>query len=181
MQAAVHFLVGHSISSRWAEILVQGPVVIVVFIIAFSGTRRMMSWIFSGSLGAALGAAAAIWLCTFAIYATAEGCFTMDLSVNKELFAQTQNDVIQIDLALGGATSTVADADLNLCRADNSKVETLTLQDMGGGRYVTYLRSSTLSTGNYRVELKYPQTSLTSSFPFLHSTTEKSVGFLVIQ
>jgi hypothetical protein len=181
MQAAVHFLVGHSISSRWAEILVQGPVVVVVAVIAFYAWSRVTRWVLSGHVGAALGAGVAIWLSVFAIYATAEGCFTMNLNINKVFFVQAQNDIIQVDLALGGATSTVSDADLNLCRADNSKIESLALQALGGGHYVTYLRSSALSPGNYRVELKYPQTSLTSSFPFLRSTTEKSAGFLVIQ
>jgi hypothetical protein len=181
MQAAVQFLRNHSISSRWAEIIVQTPFALLFVLIGLAAGSVFGRWILSGRLGTVWGGIIAIWIALFAMCATAEGCRTLDLSVNKVVFAQTQNDVIQADLMLGGATSTVNEAELNLCKADDSKIEALALQDLGDGHYVTYLRSSTLPVGNYRVSLKYPHTSLTSSFPFLKSTTAKSVGFLVIQ
>lgn len=169
-------LVHHSISNRWAETIAQSIFFISVIAGILVGMSRLakQSWISSREV---------IW--SVAVYllialVCAEACFTMNLGANKNLFQRTPSEIVQINLALGGATSAAGEGKLQLRRQDEAAIRELALQDIGHGQYAAYFQSADLPAGNYRVVWEYPHTSLTASFPFLRAKTEKSVGFLVV-
>jgi hypothetical protein len=174
------FLGHHSVSNRWAEITSQGILMAIIIVMVSALTIRILRKGIPWDRRAIYSGIVTIWAAGFVILASCESCYSMGLSVNRPLFQRTRNDVVQIGLTLGGATSAVSEAKLRLYKADGSNSQGLTLQDIGDGHYITYLRCSTLTTGNYRVTLEYPHTSLSSSFPLLQLKTEKTVGFLVV-
>ena len=153
----------HLLSERWAEIISRGAFAIATTALFLSSgwwlgrrfsTCAMLPVLFTvcGTLG--LG------------YAAIENCYTLELKVNKQLFEQGRNDVVELDVRLGGATSAVNEAKLLLYKADGALIRNLTLHDLGGGHYLSYLQSSALL--------------LTPVFPFLRSRNEQWVGFVVI-
>jgi hypothetical protein len=108
-----------------------------------------------------------------------EACYTLDLSLNKQLVVQKADEALEIYVSLGGGTSSDADADLKLMDSSGSVRKNLRLQDLGEGKFLSYLNTSELSEGRYQVVLEYPHTALTDSFPYLSSTTRKTRWFVV--
>ena len=109
-----------------------------------------------------------------------EGCYTLELKTNAVVYRKERSDVIEIYVTLGGATSSVSDARLKLISSSGSSVENLPLIDVGEGRYVACIFSPKLSQGAYQLSLYYPHSSLGLFYPFFRSSSQKSVGFIVV-
>jgi hypothetical protein len=109
-----------------------------------------------------------------------EGCYTLELTTNTAICHRDRGDIVEIDINLGGATSAPSAVTLKLVNSSAHVLTNLELHEIGEGRYVSYIPSSTLPEGYYRVLLDYPHPSLTLFFPFFRSENHKSSGFLVL-
>jgi hypothetical protein len=105
-----------------------------------------------------------------------EFCNTVSLTVDSKVVRPDHG--VTVTVALGGATSDPREAQLQLVDAKNNVLPSPPLYDTGEGSYLSYIPPS-LSPGLYRVVLRYPHTSFTSSFPFVRGRTERSQTFLV--
>ena len=179
-------LTRHHHTGFWAEVVAQGPAGIILFLAAFKGTQWLKRQIgkssksFDEVLSAVASIGAAIFLFLFITLIAIETCYTVDVSVNKQFFQQTSTAPIEITVRLGGATSDPSLAKLSLDAADGKLLQDLSMQDQGDGRYGSFIPGKSLVAGNYRIVLQYPHSGISREFPFLHSTTQRSVGLLVV-
>lgn len=109
-----------------------------------------------------------------------EGCYTLDLNTSKQLLSKKAEETLQIDVSLGGGTSFAGDADVKLTDATGSVLKKLNLEDLGDGRFLSYVETSELNPGRYQVVLDYPHTTLNQSFPYVSRINHKSRWFLVV-
>jgi hypothetical protein len=120
--------------------------------------------------------------CVFIVmwFLAIEMCHRAEIDVAGKIFDRGRSDLIEVDLALGGATSAVNLAQLKLSDARGVTVQPLAPQGMGEGKYISILQSQTLSTGRYQVVLDYPHLVVDSSFPFFHRRINASRWFVVV-
>jgi hypothetical protein len=107
-------------------------------------------------------------------------CYTAEMNLGSRVYERARNDVVEVDLTLGGSTSAVNLVQLKLADAQGKPISNLPTQDLGEGRYVSILQAHDLAVGRYQVTLDYPHLSLNSSFPFLHTRIAAQRWFVVI-
>lgn len=109
--------------------------------------------------------------------------YTLDLNLKEKTIDRTQTKFIEVQVTLGGATSSQKYAKLQLADSDGRiLLDNLTLNTFGKGQYVSYISASesALAPGRYQVIVTYPHYSLDSSPPFIKSNDRKEEWFFVI-
>lgn len=109
-------------------------------------------------------------------------CYTADIEIEHTVIDRSQCKVIPIYVSLGGATSDVSAANLELLSPTgiNQQDTITTITNLGAGRYIAFIPCSKISDGPYKVSLKYQHLSLASGPPFIVSTIYISKGFYVV-
>lgn len=111
--------------------------------------------------------------------AVIESCYTVSLSTDARVLRHDQG--VTVTVALGGATSALSQARLELVNEKGAVLQTLALHEATEpGDYFSYIAATALAPGSYRVTLEYPHSSLSSAFPFIHGTILRSQAFLVL-
>ena len=108
-------------------------------------------------------------------------CHTLNLELDKEIYSQSQDDIIEIHVTLGGATSSEDVIDLKLLDSNGTEMDGPSMHMIRQGHYASYVSTSTLSEGRYQVVLRYPHTSFSLSYPYFGSEIRQSQWFVVIQ
>jgi hypothetical protein len=107
---------------------------------------------------------------------TLSTCFTLDISLNKDIFDRSQNEKIEIYIKLGGATSDIDKVNVMLFDSLNNPInDKIIMHYRDSGEYFTYIDSSKLSSGYYKVTLTYSESPVLKR-PF--SATPE--GFFVV-
>jgi hypothetical protein len=118
-------------------------------------------------------------LTTAIIALVIQTCYTAEISPVGSVFQRSRNDVIEVEMTLGGSSSALNLAQFKLTDSRGVPVGDLSPQDLGGGHYLFIIRSQNLQADRYQVTLEYPHSSLDSSFPFLHQRIVTRRWFLV--
>ncbi len=124
--------------------------------------------------------------------------YTLDLSLNKRILYKFEDKYIEVNVRLGGATSSVRDAAIKIF--DDSgrpicsliwnppgseylnqfeKPERRQLKGMGNGQYVSLVPVGEFRRGVYEVKLEYSHASLNMDYPFMHLITKRIEKFIV--
>ena len=106
-------------------------------------------------------------------------CYTATMKVSGQVFQSSRNDLIEVHINLGGATSAEPLAVLELLDARGHVVRNLQPQDVGEGHYICTIHSHDLPDGRYEISLTYPHLSVSSIFPFLHRHIVQERWFVV--
>jgi hypothetical protein len=117
---------------------------------------------------------------SFMWFLAIQTCYTAEMNLGTRVYERCRNDLIEVDLALGGSTSAVNLVQLKLADARGTLINNLSPQDLGEGRYLSIVQSHDLAPGRYQVTLDYPHSSLNSSFPFLRTRIAAQRWFVVI-
>jgi hypothetical protein len=121
-------------------------------------------------------------ICTFIIWMVAiEFCYTLELSLPSSSYSQSNNELIMINATLGGSTSDLKDAKLNLYDSNNVLVNSFSLNTIGNGDYISYIEPNSLKAGLYYIILEYPHVSLRASVPFISSKKSITKWFVIYQ
>jgi len=107
--------------------------------------------------------------------------YTANFKLNHETIYRSKSDVLEISIDLGGMTSDIKKAELMLIDAAGQKRQIKPRQDIGDGRYLSHLYSSSLSPGMYTVEFEYPWWSVSSVYPFINTRIRDKKRFVVLE
>jgi hypothetical protein len=109
-----------------------------------------------------------------------EMCYTAALSADKKLVARSKSEYVEILVTLGGATSDANIASLQLIDTERGGTKHLNMVPLGEGQYASYILSSDLAEGHYRVEFSYPHLALDALYPYLNSHVKHSWPLIVV-
>jgi hypothetical protein len=163
--------------------------VTAAFLVTFLyGFYKLLPYLFSEKKSSRIGGAAHGFflfsgtgaLLTMMGVLVVQTCFTANMNVAGQVFQKSRNDLIEVRLDLGGATSAVALAQLTLADSRGTPLRSLSPQDLGEGHYISTIQSRDLPDGRYQVTLEYPHLSVSSLFPFLHKHIVSQRWFLVM-
>ncbi len=117
----------------------------------------------------------------FLIYgATIEMCYVASLTADKRMASRSKGEYVEVIVTLGGATSDINDAKLELKDIDGNSSTRLDLLSLGDGQYACYIPSSDLPHRQYLLEFTYPHLSFSMSYPFLSSRVQRSWPLVVV-
>src|SRR5580658_6972035 len=177
-----------SLSLKAAGWISRGLVMVLIFVSVF---LTWMKWfprfitLMTRSEGPGLASGLAVFSVTgfaftFMWLLVIQTCNTAEMTLGSRVFQRGRNDVIEVDLNLGGSTSAVNLVQLKLADAQGKQLSNVLTQDLGEGHYVSTLQARDLAAGRYQVTLDYPHSSVDSSFPFLHTRIAAQRWFMVI-
>ncbi len=105
--------------------------------------------------------------------------YTLDLSLNKKILYKSEDKYIEVNVRLGGATSSVRELAIKIFDDSARPIRSLILKGMGDGQYVSLVPLGEFQQGVYEVKLEYPHMSLNMDYPFMHLITKRAERFIV--
>lgn len=152
--------IGRGVSSAVFAVLSGAPFVLLV--LHYARLNRALSrrdYIGIGSR------AILLFICYVVVSETA---YTVALSSGQTLYSKMANPFVEASIRLGGATSALADATLEVRDEYGQVVAMPIIHRLGSGRFHAYFPTQALSPGEYQLRLSYRRASLTGAFPYWH-------------
>jgi hypothetical protein len=97
-----------------------------------------------------------------------ETAYTMTLSSDRTLYSKAANAYVEVPIQLGGATSALADAALEVRNDQGQVLLRPAIHRLGKGRFHACVPTLSFSPGEYELRLQYRRASLTPAFPYWH-------------
>jgi hypothetical protein len=109
-----------------------------------------------------------------------ETAYTMTLSSDRTLYSKAANAYVEVPIQLGGATSALADAALEVRNDHGQVLLRPAIHRLGKGSFHACFPALSLSPGEYELRLKYRRASLTFEFPYWHHEVIDSTFFSLV-
>jgi hypothetical protein len=159
-----HWSIGRDVSSAVLTVSVSVPIVLL----ALHYADRIRALLRSLKAREYLGIGGRLVLLYCCYVAVSETAYTVALSSGQTLYSKAANPFVEASIRLGGATSALADATLEVRDEYGQVLLRPMIHRLGSGRFHAYFPTQSLSPGEYQLRLYYRRASLTGEFPYWH-------------
>jgi hypothetical protein len=157
--------IGKEVSSAVLELFVIVPIVLLaLYYRALLRSLKLTDYI---GIGFDIGARLILLACCY--IAVSETAYTVALSSGQTLYSKAANPYVEALIQLGGATSALADAALEVRDEHGQVLLCPPIHRLGSGRFHASFPTQSLSPGEYQLRLQYRRASITGAFPYWHA------------
>lgn len=106
---------------------------------------------------------------------------TTFFEVNNNVFSKSKNELVEINIELGGSTSKLENLSVKLIDPSKNVLKVENLERIQGGNYLALITCDTLLSGTYYIDFEYKGFNISYNYPLISRNIRNRKGFVVVE